>query len=310
MLYKKILDANISRLVLGSALFGTAVTEEKSFAIMRKYFDFGGNTIDTARVYGSWNNNSKGASERTVGKFLKENDLRNKAYILTKAGHPLPESMLVPRLSKEEIISDVEESLIDLGIDAIDALFLHRDDESRSVGEIMETLNLLIKQGKVKTIGVSNWKNSRVLEANQYAEENNLDKLVGNELEYSFTQINSDFVTDPLCYHLEDDERIYCNENDFPVFAYSSQASGLFYFIEKANGDISKLPEFLTKKFINAETLNKLNKVIAIAKQYGISYTAASVGLILRENRAICPIIGPTEEEHLIDSLSALKLFE
>ena len=187
---------------------------------------------------------------------------------------------------------------------------MHRDDESRSVGEIMETLNLLIKQGKVKKIGVSNWKSSRVLQANQYAEENNLNKLIANELEYSFTEINSDFVTDPLCYHLKEEERLYCNENDFPIFAYSSQASGLFYYIEKENNDISKLPEFLTKKFINNETIKKLNQVIEMSKQYHISYTAASVGLILKENRAICPIIGPTEEEHLMDSISALKLVE
>ena len=103
MLYKKIEDTCISRLVLGSALFGTAISEEKSFAIMRKFFEFGGNAIDTARVYGSWDNDSKGASERTIGKFLRESGLRNKAYILTKAGHPLPKSMLVPRLSQEEI---------------------------------------------------------------------------------------------------------------------------------------------------------------------------------------------------------------
>lgn len=130
--------------------------------------------MDTARVYASWLQGGDGASEKTIGEFLKSEGLRETAIIATKGGHPPLDDMHNPRINKLELTKDLNESLENLTTDYIDIYYLHRDNERKDVSEIMPILDGFVKEGKVKYLGASNWKVERIIAANKFARENNL----------------------------------------------------------------------------------------------------------------------------------------
>ena len=120
------------------------------------YLDAGGNCIDTARSYDG------GHAEKAVGNYIKGKQ-RDRIILVTKcARQDLTVKNSPGRLAPEEIRSDVNTSLSELGVDYIDILFLHRDDVFRPVEEIMPTLHEFIKAGKIRMIGASNWTAGRI----------------------------------------------------------------------------------------------------------------------------------------------------
>lgn len=139
-------DLLVSNLCLGTVQFGSAIGEKECFEQLDEFTDLGGNFLDTAHVYGDWLAGERARSERVIGKWLKQSGKRNNYVISTKGAHPRLDSMEVSRVSREAIMTDIEESLKCLGADTIDLYFLHRDDESVSVCEILDILEAARKK--------------------------------------------------------------------------------------------------------------------------------------------------------------------
>ena len=134
--------ADLFPLALGTAPFGTAIGRDTAFAILDAFLALGGNLIDTAAVYGM------GASEQTIGDWLKDRRARDKITVATKGGHPsIPDWQ--QRLTEQDVRADLEASLRNLQTDYIDVYFLHRDDPSKPVEDIMPMLHKLVCEGKV-----------------------------------------------------------------------------------------------------------------------------------------------------------------
>ena len=142
-------DLNIFPIVLGSDYYGDAISEETAFKNMDLYIENGGNIVDTARLYVS------GKSEEIIGRYIRSRGLKNKLIISTKAAHPPVGHMEINRLSCAEIESDVDASLSALGVDTIDILWLHRDDVKVPAEEVVDSMEKIIKKGKVRYWGVS-----------------------------------------------------------------------------------------------------------------------------------------------------------
>lgn len=121
------------------------IAESRAREFMDAYATVGGNLIDTGRIYGDFVTPRKGESEKIIGRWLTDRHCRERVFLSTKGGHPPLQDMQRSRLSREEIRSDMAESLQDLQTDYVDIFWLHRDDESRPAGEIMETLQSLIE---------------------------------------------------------------------------------------------------------------------------------------------------------------------
>lgn len=149
-------DSQVSVIGLGSGNFGGKTAESQAREFMDAYTAMGGNLIDTARVYGDFVTPRSGESEKVIGRWLTDRRCRKDIFLSTKGGHPPLHDMHRSRLSREEIRRDMAESLHDLQTDYVDIFWLHRDDESRPVGGIMETLQSLIEDGSARMIGVSN----------------------------------------------------------------------------------------------------------------------------------------------------------
>ena len=161
----------VSALALGTGPFASHISDKVAEEILDTYVGEGGNFIDTANVYGRWNPGNQPLCERMIGKWLTQHHQRDKIVLATKGAADAIDKPHIKRLSEQEIRTDIEDSLINLKTDYFDMYYLHQDDPSRPVGEILETMNALHKEGKIRYFGCSNWSGQRMREADAYAEE-------------------------------------------------------------------------------------------------------------------------------------------
>lgn len=149
----------LSKIIVGSTSFGTNIEEKTAFALLDRYAELGGDTIDTASVYGDWDDTDEPVSEKTIGKWLKQSGFHNKMKIITKGAHYKLKTPHVSRVSAACIRDDIHKSMESLQVKAIDVYFLHRDNEEVPVSEIMPELHQHVAEGSIKSIGASNWTN-------------------------------------------------------------------------------------------------------------------------------------------------------
>ncbi len=290
MEYTMLKDMNLSQIVLGTEGYSERIDKKTAFELMEVYLENGGNIIDTARLY------CAGKSEEIVGEFIK--GIRDKLYISTKCAHPLTLSDLSHiRLSREEIEDDVEKSLRALGTDYIDILWLHRDDAERPVGPIIDTLNSLVKCGKIRHFGASNWSYDRIIEANEYAKETAQVGFCASQALYNLATRSK--VWDFKLAYIDEEKEKY-DTGSIPVFAFSSQAKG--FFEKYATGELSGKAK---ERYLNEESVSTFNKIKERAEkeEWTISYTALKM---LREqsNFDVFEIIGPSRVSQLKDTLN------
>ena len=132
MKYKNIPHTDLypSVICLGTVSFGTSLDTSTAFHKLDTFFEHGGNFIDTAHIYGAWDSDSLGRSEKILGQWVKERGVKENIIIATKGAHPLLSAMRIPRLSRQNILTDLDESLRCLQRETIDLYWLHRDDQN------------------------------------------------------------------------------------------------------------------------------------------------------------------------------------
>ena len=185
MLKRKFGTRDVSILALGTADYGGTFPEAKAREFMDAYVEIGGNFIDTAHVYGDFATPKNGESEKVIGRWMEQRRNRDAIFLSTKGAHPKLSAMNVGRLSRSEIRGDMAESLDALRTDHVDVYWLHRDDVSRPVGDVMETMQSLLDDGSTRLIGASNWSAARIREANAYAAGHGLTPFCANQPQFS-----------------------------------------------------------------------------------------------------------------------------
>ncbi|MCL1796510.1 MAG: aldo/keto reductase [Clostridia bacterium] len=243
-------------IAMGESRRGQAAHEEEAFRVMDRFFELGGNTFDSARMY------DDGGSDRALGKWLKSRGMRNRVNVVTKGNHPALGSMFVSRLSKAEIERDIEESLSYMGIDCSDLHLLHRDDVKKPVEEIVPVLSGLVKAGKTRAVGVSNWSVGRIIQANKFAEANGYEPLRCCQLHYSLAQTTAPITGDITHCPMNEIEFGWYNESQFPVMCFGAQARGWFA-VRARGGEPTESPkrfyDILPENYRRLERLRKLS---------------------------------------------------
>ncbi len=289
----------ISRIALGTDVYGSALDSGMSISLLDNYCELGGNVIDTASVYGG---EDEHISEKLIGKWLKSKHNRDKLFISTKGGHPKTSDMSISRLSRKEIESDIDNSLKNLGVDYIDIYWLHRDDASIAVSEIMDTLNTLVKKGKTRYIGMSNWTCERINEANEYAEKNGYAKLISSQIQYSPARAVIE-NNDPTLVLMNDNEYDYFSNHDLSVFAFASQAKG--FFSKLANGGIEALSEKAKDRYLSDTNLKIFENIKTVAENHNATIGETVIAsLIYNGAFQTIPIIGCKNLTQLKDSMN------
>lgn len=291
MNYIKLRDMSLSQIVLGTEGYGDGerIDKKTAFSLMEAYLENGGNVIDSARLY------CGGKSEEVVGEFIKGK--RDNVYISTKCAHPLTLSDLSHvRLDKKEIEDDVEKSLLALKTDYIDILWLHRDDEEKAVGPIIDTLNYLVKCGKVRHFGASNWSYERIMEANEYAKKTNQTGFCASQGLYNLATRNG--IWDTKLSYIEEEKEKY-DKGLLPVFAFSSQAKGFF---EKYA--VGQLSDKARDRYLNDESIKTFNIIKERAEKENKSISSVALKMLCeRSNFDVFPIIGPSKLSQLKQTL-------
>lgn len=294
------LPKDFSRIALGTAPFGTGISREVSFSVLDAFVSAKGNFIDTAAVYGM------GVSEQTVGEWLKGRGARDNIFISTKGGHPsLPDWHR--RITKTDINADIEASLRYLQTDYVDVYFLHRDDESQPVEVIMPILNELVREGKTRYIGASNWTVDRINEANLFAHENGMAEFAVSQIFWCGAVINKEGVYDKTLIAMDDKEHAGYAENGMPVMAYTSQAKGLFSLIRDKGYE--GLSDGMKRTYINPDTKTRVERIWAVSDDTGLSPTAVSLAYLLYDNDVKAyPIVGTSRPERIAEVMEVLSL--
>lgn len=302
-------NLTISALSLGAGGLGTRATADDSLRLLDAYVELGGNFLDSAHIYAAWVPGGEGASERTIGKWLQSRGNRSQIVIGTKGGHPHMNTMHIPRLSPEEIKQDLQESLERLQVNTIDVYWLHRDDPARSVGEIIETLNEAVVQGKIRCYGCSNWSVERMEEARQYAQSRKLTGFVANQVGWSLAERNPN-VGDTSMRFMDVETLSFHQQTGLMAAAYSSQANGFF---AGAYGR-DKLPPApgvnagVVNAYYNEANFNRLERAEQLAARYNCTANAIALAYLLGQPFPACALIGCGTLAHLRESCAYADL--
>ncbi len=297
-------DLKVSAIALGTDSFGSRLDEKFSFEMLDSFIANGGNLIDTAECYAQWLPNGKHASENTIGKWMKSRSNRHDIIISTKGGHF--KYGTPSRLNRECITEDIEGSLDRLGTDYIDIYWLHRDDTSVEVGEIVELLNEFIKSGKARYIGASNWTYDRIEESNIYAKKHNLCGFISSQIQYSPAVSNVE-LNEPDLVIMNDNEYEYFKNHDMSVFAFASQAKG--FFSKYLAGGEDNLSIIAKERYLNDETINRFYNLKQISEEKNCTMGMAVIAAIANNpDFQTIPIVGCKNIAHLEDSLSGADI--
>lgn len=223
-------ELNVSRICLGTAGFGEKLNEEECFRILDAFVQAGGNFIDTANVYCKWVEGLGNCSEQIIGKWLRQRKTDGKVIVATKGAHYSFEDPSKSRVNREAIRADLEESCRTLGKDVIDFYWLHRDDPEKPVEEILDILEELKKEGKLRYYGFSNYGTERLKEIEKCLRERKLPGITAVSNQWSLAGINPGSNTNPdptLVEFSEEEYQWHCKTKTASV-PFSSTAMGFF----------------------------------------------------------------------------------
>lgn len=241
-----------------------------------------------------------GASERTIGAWLKARGIRQEVIIGTKGGHPHLNTMPVPRLSAREIEQDLQESLERLQVDTIDFYWLHRDDPQRPVAEIIETLSQAVARQRIRYFGLSNWTVARMQEALDYAAMQDSSSFVGNQVGWSLAGRNPG-LGDPTMLFLDAAMHAFHRATGLLAAAYSSQANGFFAGAYERNmlPPAPGINPGVVAAYYNETNFARLERARALASRRGCSANDIALGYLLNQPFPTCALIGCSSIAHL-----------
>jgi aryl-alcohol dehydrogenase-like predicted oxidoreductase len=285
-------------LAFGGNVFGWTIDEKQSFNILDGFVDAGFDFIDTADVYSSWAPGNKGGeSESIIGKWLKNSGKRNKVIVATKVGKPMGENK--KGLSRKYITQAVEDSLKRLQTDYIDLYQSHDDDKHTPLLETMESFDSLIKAGKVRAVGASNYEGARLREALEASKEHNLAAYQCLQPEYNLY----------MREHYEKDLEPVCHERNIGVISYYSLASGFLTGKYRSENDLSQSSRGQgVKKFLNPRGYKILSALDKIAAEYDASPAAVALAWIIARPGITAPIASATNIQQLNELTKATEL--
>ncbi len=296
------LDKKLSKMVLGTAYFLETMQEEHN-KTLDDALEAGINVFDTAALY------TDGQSESVLGKWMKSRGVEDKVAILSKGAHY---NAYRKRVTPFDILADIHDSFARLDVDCIDIYLLHRDDPNVPVATIVDCLNRLYEDGKIRVFGGSNWTHRRIEEANEYAYKYGLEPFRASSPNYSLCVQNGNPWGDDCVTLSGDNEALeFYKKNQMPIFAYAALANG-FLSGGFAHNEIEKAPQFMEefslKGYVIDENVERLRRSEIIAEKYGVSVPQVALAWVLRQNLKTFTIVRSDTKERLLKNVQAIEI--
>jgi aryl-alcohol dehydrogenase-like predicted oxidoreductase len=295
-------DAQVSQICLGCMNMGTRQNEEKSFALLDAYVEAGGSFLDTANNYAVWNEGGKGGeSELVMGKWMKERGNRDQLFIASKVGFNVPGPGQTwddsASLSAQTIQQECEGSLKRMGIDTIDLYYAHVDHRPTPMEETLEAFDRLVKAGKVRYLGASNYLAARLERAHWISSTNGWAEYccVQQKFSYLRPKPGADFG---IQVNVNADLLDYVRNNDMTTLAYSPLLSGSY------TNDAKSIPD----QFKGPDSDARLAALAEVADAHGATRNQVVFAWMLQGAPPIIPVVGASSLEQLTENLGAADL--
>ncbi|HYD13911.1 MAG TPA: aldo/keto reductase [Allosphingosinicella sp.] len=290
-------DLKTPRLVLGGNVFGWTAGGEEGFAILDRFVAAGGTMIDTADVYSAWVPGHKGGeSERFIGEWLKRRGRRDDVLIATKVGMLAGEGG--EKLEPARIAAAAEASLRRLGTH-IDLYYAHQDDEKTPLADTLGAFDALVKAGKVRTIGASNYSAARLAEALDISEREGLARYEVLQPEYNL------MVRD----NFEGDRQRLCIDRKIGVLPYFGLASGFLTGKYRSEADKAKsIRGGRMDAYLNGRGFLMLEALDEVAAEAGATPAQVALAWLAAQPGVTAPIASATSRAQLDELLGVLTL--
>ena len=287
----------ISPLVFGGNVFGWTADEPTTFKLLDAFVAAGFNAIDTADVYSRWApGHSGGESETILGKWLKKSGNREKIIVATKVGMEWTQGK---GLSRPYILRSAEGSLQRLQTDYIDLYQSHTDDAETPLEETLGAYAELIKQGKVRAIGASNYKADRLAAALEVSKKTGLPRYESLQPQYSLVErAIFEAELEPLCL-----------KEGLGVINYFPLASGFLTGKYRSEADTAKSSRArMVKQYLNDRGFKILAALDHVAKKYNATAARVSLAWLLARPSVTAPIVSATNLDQLKDLIPSVEL--
>jgi len=288
----------VAPLALGGNVFGWTADEPTSFRLLDAFVAAGCNLIDTADMYSTWVPGNKGGESETVlGKWLKRSGNRGKVLIATKVGMEMGPDR--KGLSKTYILRAAEDSLRRLQTDRIDLYQSHTDDPETPLEETLEAYAQLIRQGKVRAIGASNYTAERLKQALEAGARPGVPSYQCLQPLYNlYDRAGYETDLEPLCL-----------EKGVGVIPYFALASGFLTGKYRSEKDLANRSRGdIVKKYLNDRGFRILDALDQVAGQYHTVPAVVSLAWLMSRPSVTAPIASATSLDQLSDLIDATRL--
>lgn len=289
----------VSEICLGTMQFGWYLDEPASFAMMDYYVERGGNFLDTADMYSNWApNNPGGVSERIIGRWMKSRGCRGRIVLATKCRGRMWDGADGEGLSRSHILRACEDSLKRLQIDHIDLYQAHWDDDVVPQDETMEAVDRLVKDGKVRHLGCSNFSAGRLKSAIEISNRNRWAAYETVQPQYN------------LAFRKEYEDAVMgvCKDHSISCIPYSPLGGGLL----TGKYHAAKKPETYRADYVKRYTSEKADRIILrlieIARTHSVQPLQLALRWVMAQPTVVSPIIGASSNEQLGVILDSAKL--
>jgi aryl-alcohol dehydrogenase-like predicted oxidoreductase len=286
-------DLRVSEIALGSWLtYGVGVDDTAARACVDKAFEVGINFIDTSNVYG------RGAAETFLGDVLQSRE-RDSYVLATKLFFPMDDTGENQGLSRQQVFKQIDDSLRRLRTDYVDLYQCHRYDSQTPLEETMEALTEVVRQGKARYLGFSEWTAAQIRAALELSPP--LEKFVSSQPQYSILWRVPEREVIPLCA-----------ANGISQIVFSPLAQGVLTGKYKPGSPpppdtrmASERMGWAMDRFSSEQVLQAVQRLQPIADGLGITMAQLAIAWVLREPNVAAAIIGASRPQQVEDNASA-----
>ncbi len=286
----------VSCLCLGTLRFGTRNNYEQSAQLMDMYVEAGGSFIDTANSYDRWCTQGKGGeSQVTIGRWLRERNNRDELLIATKVGFgygDVPEG-----LAASTIIAECENSLRQLGTDRIDLFYAHHDDNNTPLEETLSAFDRLVKDGKVRFVGASNYLAWRLADADAICAAKGWASFTCVEQRFTYLRPSpgSDFGVQRL---IDENLMSYCDARGKTMLPYTPLLRGAYVRRDRP----------IPSPYLNPDSDVRLAVLHEVARELGATVNQVILAWMMHRQPPLLPVFSAGNPKQMQENLGALNI--
>lgn len=295
-------DLTVSRVCYGTGNFKERLSREDAFRMLDCYTDAGGNMIDTANVYCRWLPDTANCAEEYIGQWLRSSGKRQQVVLATKGGHPDLQTWTC-RVTREDLKQDVDESLATLGVDYVDFYWFHRDNPNLPIEEVIDMGEELVRAGKVRYYGASNFTLPRMMEALEWQKTHPGKgfRALSNQWSLAYPNPGYKLNGDTSLEGIDHSYYLWLCRTGLPLIPFSASAGGFFGKFHDG-----KLSPTLESGYVNLWN-RKLDELLQpMAEKYHTTPLVLSMAVLMEQQKfQVIPVIAASNQAQLLEILKA-----